>query len=303
MPPSLPARVTLVEVGPRDGLQNEATQLSIAQRVALCDQLTKAGIAALEVGAFVSPRRIPAMADSAAVFQGITRRPGVIYSALVPNLRGFEAAIHAGADEIVVFSAASETFCQRNIECSIAESIKRFQPVAAAARRHGVRLRGSISCALGCPEEGPVSPQAVAEVIRQFDDLGCTMIDLADTIGVGRPTQTMTVLDAALKIIPADRLAGHFHDTYGMAIANIWVCLERGISHFHSSVAGLGGCPYARGARGNVATEDVLYLLSGLGIATDIDLPAIVSTGHWVAGLLGHPVSSRVGQAYAARVA
>ena len=279
---NLPAKVKIVEVGPRDGLQNEKGTVSAAVKIELCDRLSAAGVPNVEAASFVSPRWVPQMATGGEVMAAIQRRPGTIYSVLAPNLKGFDAALAAKADEIVIFAAASEAFSLRNINCSIAESIERFRPVAEATKANGLRLRGAVSVALGCPYQGDVAPTAVADVVKRLADLGCDEIDIADTIGVGTPTRTKAALEAAAAAFPIARLSGHYHDTYGQAIANIYASLEVGIAIFHSSVAGLGGCPYAKGATGNVATEDVLYLLHGLGIETGIDLDAIVSTGQWI---------------------
>ncbi|MCE1163319.1 MAG: hydroxymethylglutaryl-CoA lyase, partial [Thiomonas sp.] len=262
----LPRHVDVVEVGPRDGLQNEAEPVSTAVKVELIDRLSAAGLPNVEAAAFVSPKWVPQMAGSAEVMAGIRRRAGTVYSALVPNMKGMEAALAAGVGEVVVFSAATEAFAQKNINCSIAESIERFRPVAEAAQAAGVKLRGSISVALGCPYQGDVAPAAVAEVVRRMADLGCDAIDIADTIGVGTAGAVQAAFEAAAAAFPIEKLAGHFHDTYGQALANILASLDMGVASFHSSVAGLGGCPYAKGATGNVATEDVLYLLHGLGI-------------------------------------
>ena len=243
------------------------------------------------------------MADSAELMQRIVRKPGVIYSVLTPNLKGFEGALEARADEVVIFGAASEAFSHRNINCSIAESIERFAPVARAAHDNGMRVRASVSVALGCPYQGAVSPQAVADVVARLNDLGCAMIDIADTIGVGTPSQTQAAFEAALRVVPAERLSGHFHDTYGMALANVYASLEMGISSFHGSVAGLGGCPFARGATGNVATEDLLYLFQGMGIETGVDIDAVVETGQWISRQLGRACIARAGNALTARKA
>jgi hydroxymethylglutaryl-CoA lyase len=301
MSPALPRRVALVEVGPRDGLQNEKSPVSTDVRIELCDRLGDAGFPNVEAGSFVSPKWVPQMADTGELMARIRRRPGVTYSVLTPNLKGFEGALAAKADEVVIFGAASEAFSQRNINCSIAESIARFEPVARAAKDHRVRLRASVSCALGCPYQGEVTPAAVADVVRRFADLGCDVMDIADTIGVGTPRRTQAVFEAALGVVPSGRLAGHFHDTYGMAIANVYACLELGIATFHGSVAGLGGCPYAKGATGNVATEDLLYLLHGLGIETGVDLDAVVAIGQWISGAVGRGSIARAGNALAAR--
>ena len=251
----------------------------------------------------MSPKWVPQMADTAELMRRIVRRPGVVYSVLTPNMKGFEGALEAKADEVVIFGAASEAFSQRNINCSIAESIARFGPVARAAKDHGIRLRASVSVALGCPYQGEVPPAAVEDVVRRFADLGCDTIDIADTIGTGTPRRTQAAFEAALRVVPIERLAGHFHDTYGMAVANTYAALELGVSTFHASVSGMGGCPYAKGATGNVATEDLLYLLQGLGIETGVDLDAVVDIGQWMSGLLGRRSSARVGNALAAKKA
>ena len=297
----LPKFVEVVEVGPRDGLQNEANPVPVAVKVDLIDRLSAAGLPNVEAAAFVSPKWVPQMAGSSEVMAGIRRRPGTLYSALVPNMKGMEAALAAGVGEVVVFSAASEAFAQKNINCSIAESIERFRPVAEAAKTAGVKLRGSISVALGCPYQGAVEPSAVAEVVRRMADLGCDSIDIADTIGVGTASRVQAVFEAAAAIFPIDRLAGHFHDTYGQALANILAALQMGVASFHSSVAGLGGCPYAKGATGNVATEDVLYLLHGLGIETGVNLRAVVEVGDFITRAIGRPNNSRAGKALLAK--
>jgi hydroxymethylglutaryl-CoA lyase len=260
---SLPSKVTIVDVGPRDGLQNEKQMIPAAVKVELVDRLTDAGFTAIEVTSFVSPKWVPQMSDATDVMAGIRRKPGVVYSVLVPNMKGFEAALPAKPDEIVVFGAASEAFSQKNINCSIDESIARFAPVAEAALKHGIRVRGAISCAVGCPYQGDVQPEAVAHVARLMKAIGVQHIGVADTIGVATPERTKRAMDAALGIYELADVSGHFHDTYGMATANVYACLELGISTFDTSIAGLGGCPYAKGATGNVATEDVLYLMDG----------------------------------------
>lgn len=297
----LPQHVKLVEVGPRDGLQNEANPVPPEVKVELIDRLSAAGLPNVEAAAFVSPRWVPQMADGAEVMARIRRRPGTVYSALVPNMKGMEAALAAGVGEVVVFSAASETFAQANINCSIAESIARFEPVAQAAKAAGVRLRGSISCALGCPYQGEVEPRAVVDVVQRMAALGCDEIDIADTIGVGTPGAVQAVFEAAAGVFPLDRLAGHFHDTYGQALANILAALQSGVSAFHASVAGLGGCPYAKGATGNVATEDVLYMLEGLGLRTGVDLRAVAETGDFISRAISRPNNSRAGRALLAK--
>jgi hydroxymethylglutaryl-CoA lyase len=298
---TLPDKVKIVEVGPRDGLQNEKETIPADVKIELVNRLTDAGFANIEAASFVSPKWVPQMATSAEVMEKIRRKPGVIYSVLTPNMKGFEAALAAKADEVVIFGAASEAFSQKNINCSIAESIERFRDVAQAAKQHNIRLRGSISCSFGCPYQGEVPADSVADVVRRMRDLGCDEIDIADTIGVGTPKKVQAVLQRAISEFPIERLSGHFHDTYGQALANIYASLEVGISIFHSSVAGLGGCPYAKGATGNVATEDVLYLMNGLGIETGIDLDAVVDAGQFISQHLGRKPVSRVSNAIAAK--
>jgi len=298
---SLPQQVKIVEVGPRDGLQNEKESIPAEVKIALVDQLTAAGFQNIEAASFVSPKWVPQMATSAEVMAGITRKPGVVYSVLTPNMKGFEAALAAGADEVVIFSSASEAFAQKNINCSIEESIERFRDVAAAAKQNNIRLRGSISCSFGCPYQGDVPVSSVTDVVRRMRDLGCDEIDIADTIGVGTARQVQHVMQSAAKEFSIAGLSGHFHDTYGQALANIYASLEVGISIFHSSVAGLGGCPYAKGATGNVSTEDVLFLMQGLGIHTGIDLNAVVDAGQFISHHLGRKAVSRAGNALAAK--
>src|SRR5687768_7501949 len=268
----IPSRVTLVDVGPRDGLQNEKQPVSTEHKVALVQRLQAAGLREIEVTSFVSPKWVPQMADNAQVMAAIERKPGVRYSVLTPNMKGLEAALPSKPDEIVVFGAATEAFSQRNINCSITESIERFAPVVAAAREAGVKVRGAVSCALGCPYQGEVSADEVERVVKLLKDIGVQHVGIADTIGVGTPRQAQAVIERALKHYPLAEVSGHFHDTYGQALANIYACLEMGIHTFDASVAGLGGCPYAKGATGNVATEDVLFMLNGLGISTGIDI-------------------------------
>ena len=294
---SLPSHVRLVEVGPRDGLQNEAQPISVADKVQLVDALSTAGLSYIEVGSFVSPKWVPQMAGSADVFAQIQRKPGVTYGALAPNLRGFEDALAAGVKEVAVFAAASEAFSQRNINCSISDSLARFAPIMAAARQHGVNVRGYVSCVLGCPYEGEIAPEQVAAVARELHAMGCYEVSLGDTIGTGTAGATRRLFEVVGAQVPRDRLAGHFHDTYGQAIANIYASLLEGITVFDSSIAGLGGCPYAKGASGNVATEDVLYLLNGLGIHTGIDLQALIGAGQQISNVLGRPTGSRVAKA------
>ena len=293
----LPSHVRLVEVGPRDGLQNEAQPISVADKVHLVDALSAAGLSYIEVGSFVSPKWVPQMAGSAEVFAQIQRKPGVTYGALAPNLRGFEDALAAGVKEVAVFAAASEAFSQRNINCSISESLERFAPLMAQARQHGISVRGYVSCVLGCPYEGEIAPEQVAAVARELYAMGCYEVSLGDTIGTGTAGATRRLFDVVGAQVPRDKLAGHFHDTYGQAIANIYASLLEGINVFDSSIAGLGGCPYAKGASGNVATEDVLYLLNGLGIDTGIDLDALMGAGQHISQVLGRPTGSRVAKA------
>ncbi|MHA6160539.1 hydroxymethylglutaryl-CoA lyase [Pseudomonas sichuanensis] len=297
---SLPKNVRLVEVGPRDGLQNEAQPISVADKVRLVDDLTDAGLAYIEVGSFVSPKWVPQMAGSAEVFAGIRQRAGVTYAALAPNLRGFEDAVAAGVKEVAVFAAASEAFSQRNINCSISDSLKRFEPIMDAARSHGVRVRGYVSCVLGCPYEGFVQAEQVAPVARALYQMGCYEVSLGDTIGTGTAGDTRRLFEVVGKDVPRAQLAGHFHDTYGQALANVYASLLEGIAVFDSSVAGLGGCPYAKGATGNVASEDVLYLLQGLGIETGIDLDRLIAAGLRISEVLGRATGSRVARARSA---
>jgi hydroxymethylglutaryl-CoA lyase len=279
---SLPQRVQIVEVGPRDGLQAESRLVPTEVKIGLITRLIDAGVRRIEAASFVSPKRVPQMSDGAAVMAGIERMQDVSYAALTPNLRGLEGAIESKVDEVVIFGAASEAFSMRNTNCSVDESVKRFAPVAQMAKEAGLRLRGSISCSFGCPYQGAVPVGAVVDMVKRFRDLGCGEIDIADTIGVSTVTHVQRVIEEASRVCPLEHLAGHFHDTYGQALANIVGALQVGMSVFHSSVAGLGGCPYAKGATGNVATRDLLYFLDGLGIETGIDLDAIVSTGDWV---------------------
>lgn len=300
---SLPHKVKIVEVSPRDGLQNEKEFVDTSIKIQLVDRLSQAGFPNIEAASFVSPKWVPQMADGAAVMAGIQRKPGTIYSALTPNMRGLEAAVAAGADEIVIFGSASEAFSQRNINCSIAESLERFAPVAAAAKAAGLLLRGSISCSLGCPYQGETPIASVVDVSKRMIALGCDEIDVADTIGTGTAARVSEVMRAVTAIVDPARVSGHFHDTYGQALANILAAMEAGISIFHTSVAGIGGCPYAKGATGNVATEDVLYMMQGFGIETGIDLDAVVDIGMWMSGHLGRKSSSRAGNALAARKA
>ncbi len=299
----LPARVKIVDVGPRDGLQNEKQMIPADVKIELVDRLTAAGFGAIEVTSFVSPKWVPQMSDGAEVMSRIRRKPGIVYSVLVPNMKGFEGALATRPDEIVVFGAASEAFSQKNINCSIAESIERFQPVVTAARSHGMHVRGAISCALGCPYQGEVAPDAVRYVAQLMHDIGVQHVGVADTIGTGTPEKTKRAMDAALQVYELADVSGHFHDTYGMATANVYACLELGIASFDTSIAGLGGCPYAKGATGNVATEDVLYLLNGLGIETGIDFTQVVATGQWISAILERKAFTRAGNAVTAKLA
>ena len=294
---NLPHSVRLVEVGPRDGLQNEKQPISVADKVRLVDDLSAAGLRYIEVGSFVSPKWVPQMAGSAEVFSGIQRRPGITYAALTPNLKGFEAALEAKVEEVAVFAAASEAFSQKNINCSIADSLQRFVPLLEAAKAAKVRVRGYVSCVLGCPYDGDVAPQQVAAVARELHAMGCYEVSLGDTIGTGTTGKTRVLLDVVSRDVPRERLAGHFHDTYGQALANIYASLLEGISVFDSSVAGLGGCPYAKGATGNVASEDVLYLLQGLGIDTGVDMDGLIAAGQRICQVLGKASGSRVARA------
>jgi hydroxymethylglutaryl-CoA lyase len=297
---SLPGRVKIIEVGPRDGLQNEPQPIPTAAKIELVERLAEAGLPVVEAGSFVSPKWVPQMAGSAEVLTGIQRRPGVTYPVLVPNEKGLDAALTAGVTEIAVFGAASETFSRKNINCGIEESIERFRPVVERALAQGLRVRGYVSCVLGCPYEGEIAPGKVAEVAGRMFRLGCYEISLGDTIGVGTPGKARVMLETVAAAVPMGCLAIHFHDTYGQALANILACLEAGVAVVDSSVAGLGGCPYAKGASGNVATEDVLYMLDGLGIETGVDLTAVARTGAWISSVLGRPNASKVGQAMAA---
>jgi hydroxymethylglutaryl-CoA lyase len=298
---NLPKHVKIVEVGPRDGLQNEKEAVPATVKIELVDRLSRAGFSNIEAASFVSPKWVPQMATSSEVMAGISRRAGTIYSALTPNMQGFEAALASRADEVVIFGSASEAFSQKNINCSIAESIARFEPVARAAKERGLRLRGSISCAFGCPYQGEVPLEAVADVVARMRDLGCDEIDIADTIGVSTPGKTQAVMETAARAFRLDGISGHFHDTYGQALANIYASMEVGVAIFHSSVSGLGGCPYAKGATGNVATEDVVYMMNGLGIDTGIDLEQLVDAGDFISQQLGRKGASRAGNALLAK--
>jgi hydroxymethylglutaryl-CoA lyase len=297
----LPTHVTLVEVGPRDGLQNEAAPVNAAHKVELVHRLQAAGCREIEVTSFVSPKWVPQMADNAEVMAGIQRQPGVRYSVLTPNMKGLEAAVLTKPDEVVVFGAASEAFSRKNINCSIEESIERFAPVVAAAHEAGLKVRSAVSCALGCPYQGEVSPDEVERVVKLFKAIGVDHCGIADTIGVGTPKRVQAVMERALKHYPLVELSGHFHDTYGQALANILACLQMGIHTFDTSIAGLGGCPYAKGATGNVATEDVAYLLRGMEIDTGLDMDKLVDAGAYISGVIGRPTASRAGKALLAK--
>jgi hydroxymethylglutaryl-CoA lyase len=294
-------RVRIVEVGPRDGLQNEKQNVSTATKLDLIERLTATGLRDIEVTSFVSPKWVPQMADHAEVMRGLRRHPGVKYPVLTPNLQGFEAAIAEGATEVAVFASASEGFSQKNINCSIDESLDRFVPVTDAAKRLGVKVRGYVSCVVACPYDGPVAPQQVAHVAARLHEMGCYEVSLGDTIGVGTPGSVLRMLEAVAHRVPVAGLAGHYHDTYGMAVANVHASYDFGLRVFDSSVAGLGGCPYAKGATGNVATEDIVYLLHGLGADTGVNLDSLVDCGAWISALLKRDNGSRVSRAVRAK--
>lgn len=296
-----PKQVRLVEVGARDGLQNEPNPVSTETKLELIDRLGAAGVRYIEAASFVSPRWVPQMGDAREVMTGIQRREGITYAALTPNLKGLEAALETGVQEVAVFGAASESFAKKNINCTIAESLKRFAPVIEMAQKAGVPVRGYVSTVLGCPYEGDIAPEKVAEVSKTLFAMGCYEISLGDTIGVGTPLKAKRMLEVVSRDIPMNKLAAHFHDTYGQALANLYAVLEEGISIIDSSVAGLGGCPYAKGASGNVASEDVVYLLHGLGIQTGIDLQKLAETGHWITQSIQRPNRSKVGTALMAK--
>lgn len=298
----LPSRVRMVEVGPRDGLQNEPETVPVDVRAELVRRLAEAGLSVVEAGSFVSPKWVPQMADTDKVLAAVGDRPGVSFPVLVPNMKGLEAATAAGAREIAVFGAASETFSRKNINCSIAESLDRFRPVVAAAVARGLRVRGYVSCVLGCPYEGDVSAAAVAHVAGMLHGMGCYEVSLGDTIGVGTPMKAQAMIVAVAGVVPVERLAVHFHDTWGQGLANILATMEKGIATVDSAVAGLGGCPYAKGASGNVASEDVLYMLDGLGIRTGVDLDRLAAAGRYISDFLGRAPASKVARAMAARL-
>lgn len=298
---TLPERVKMVEVGPRDGLQNEPAMVPTAVKIELINRLADAGLSVIEASSFVSPKWVPQMGDNTEVMAGIMRKPGVSYPVLVPNMKGLEAALAAGVEEIAVFAAASETFSRKNTNCSIAEGLERFKAVCDAARAAGIRVRGYVSCVLGCPYEGEVNAGTVADIAARLADMGCYEISLGDTIGVGTPGKTRSMIEAVAGKVPAENLAGHFHDTYGQALANCYAALECGVSVLDSSVAGLGGCPYAKGATGNVASEDVLYMLNGLGIETGVDLDKLIDTGKFISDFLGREPVSKASRALLAK--
>ena len=295
---SLPTQVKIVEVGPRDGLQNESAFVATAIKVELIERLAAAGCRHIEATSFVSPKKIPQLADAAEVMRAVRRAPGRVYSVLTPNLQGFNAAMAAGADEVAVFASASETFSRNNINCSIDESLERFAPVLAAAKGAGIRTRAYVSCVLGCPYEGEIPPAAVARVAKALFDMGCHEISLGDTIGVGTPFAVQRMIEAVARNVASEKLAGHFHETYGMAAANVWAALELGVAIFDSSVGGLGGCPYAPGASGNLATEDLAWLMRGCGVDTGLDLQSLVDCARWISDVLGRPPGSRVARAF-----
>ena len=294
---NLPPNVKIVEVGPRDGLQNEKQLVPAETKIELINRMADAGVRVIEATSFVSPKWVPQMGDNAQVLAGIARQPGVTYAALTPNLQGFDGAVQARADEVAIFAAASEAFSQKNINCSIAESLKRFEPVISAASALEIPVRGYVSCVVGCPYDGAVDPAQTAKIAEALYAMGCYEVSLGDTIGVGNPRSIQRMIEACAKVVPIEKLAGHYHDTYGMAIANIYASLEMGMAVFDASVAGLGGCPYAKGASGNVATEDVVYLLHGLGIETGIDLAKLAAIGDWISSAINRPNGAKAGRA------
>ena len=294
---NLPPNVKIVEVGPRDGLQNEKQLVPAETKIELINRLADAGVRVIEATSFVSPKWVPQMGDNAQVLAGIARQPGVTYAALTPNLQGFDGAVQARADEVAIFAAASEAFSQKNINCSIAESLKRFEPVISAASALEIPVRGYVSCVVGCPYDGAVDPAQTAKIAEALYAMGCYEVSLGDTIGVGNPRSIQRMIEACAKVVPIEKLAGHYHDTYGMAIANIYASLEMSMAVFDASVAGLGGCPYAKGASGNVATEDVVYLLHGLGIETGIDLAKLAAIGDWISSAINRPNGAKAGRA------
>ena len=293
--------VRIVDVGPRDGLQNDPQEVPTAVKIELIERIADAGLPAVEATAFVSPKWVPQMADHTEVLERVRRKPGVDYPVLAPNLKGFESARAAGATEVAVFAAASEAFSRKNINCSIAESLDRFRPVTGAAKAANIKVRGYVSCVLGCPYEGEIAPQRVADVAKALYEMGCYEVSLGDTIGTGTPVKTKAMIEACAAQVPMEKLAGHYHDTYGQALANIYASLELGVGTFDASIAGLGGCPYAAGASGNVATEDVVYMLHGVGVRTGIDLDRLVDIGQWISGVLKRDYGSKAGKAIAAK--
>lgn len=292
-----PQEVSIVEVGPRDGLQNEKSTLTADQKIKLIELLSNTGLKRIEAGSFVSPKWVPQMANSDDVFKALNTQHGIQYSALTPNLRGLEAAIEAGVREVAVFGAASESFSQKNINCSISESLSRFEAVFEMAEKHDIKVRGYVSCVMGCPYEGDISPEAVTKVSKSLIDMGCYEVSLGDTIGVGTPRSTRLLLENVLKEVDVRKLAAHFHDTYGQALVNLYTALEYGVSTVDSAVAGLGGCPYAKGASGNVATEDVLYMLNGMGVSTGIDMNKLLVASSYISDILGRPPVSKAANA------
>jgi len=300
---TIPTQVKIVEVGPRDGLQNEKQIVPTEIKIELINRLAEAGVRVIEATSFVSPKWVPQMGDNTAVMQGIKRHPATVYPVLTPNLQGFDTAIQAGASEVAIFAAASETFSRKNINCSIAESLKRFEPILSAASALEIPVRGYVSCVVGCPYEGAIAPEQAASVAKTLFDMGCYEVSLGDTIGVGNPATIKRLIEACARQIPIQKLAGHYHDTYGMAVANIYASLQMGMATFDSSIAGLGGCPYAQGASGNVATEDVVYLLQGLGIETGIDLAKLALIGDWISTALNRPNGAKAGRALCAKAA
>lgn len=299
---NLPKRVKIVEVGPRDGLQNEPTPVALVTKIALVEKLVDAGLSVVEVGSFVSPKWVPQMAGSAEVYTGIQKRAGVSYPMLVPNLKGMEGALAAGVQEIAIFAAASETFAQKNTNCSIAESLERFEAVMQQAQANQIKVRGYVSCVLGCPYEGEIAAAKVAEVAGKLFDMGCYEVSLGDTVGVGTPLKAQAMIEEVAQRVPVEHLAAHFHDTYGQGLANLLAVLQLGVATIDSSVSGLGGCPYAKGASGNVATEDVLYMLNGMGIETDVDMSKLLAAGRFISESLGRLPASKVGRALGSAV-
>ena len=297
----LPKFVKLVEVGPRDGLQNEKAVVTTDQKITLIDMLGGAGLSVIEAGSFVSPKWVPQMADSAEVMSRIKRRPNVNYPCLTPNMRGYEGAVAVGVEEVAIFGAASQSFSQKNLNCSIEESLERFLPICDAAKRANIRVRGYVSCVLGCPYEGKIDKGAVLKVSKKLLEMGCYEISLGDTIGTGTPFEAQQLFDHVAGVVPRDKLAGHFHDTYGQAVSNIFAVMERGISIFDASIAGLGGCPYAGGENGNVATEDVVYMLNGAGVETGIEFDKLLAAGHYISDVIGRSPASKVSLAFSSK--